>query len=143
MCADRIWGQGGTEDPVSTQEGKGHPCTKRLRGCSVRPGVTYKWVWRCSPTAAPQHSPGDKPCAHGWAAHTLLTLLCTAQAPLQGVAQDTRHPALHPPAHLSNPGNGAHRSEGTKRGTGTHQQQGTLPSMRLYPQGGYSHRWEN
>lgn len=23
-------------------------------GCSVRPGVIYGWVWRCSPTSAPR-----------------------------------------------------------------------------------------
>lgn len=34
-------------------------------GCSVRPGAIYERVWRCFPTAAPQHSPGDRPCAHG------------------------------------------------------------------------------
>lgn len=88
--------------------GKGGQRTQR-GVCSVRPGATYEQVWRDSPTAAPQRSPGDRPCAHGWAPRTQLTLLSTACTHLpERWHETTPHPALHPPAHLSNPGNGAH-----------------------------------
>lgn len=156
VCAGWVWGQGRAEDPVRRVQAaprvqapgralgapKGEEVTSTPNdqvGCSVRPGATYERVWRCSPTAAPQCSPGHRPCTHGWAPCTPLTLLSMAHSHLPEGWHETVLPSTVPPGSSTQPwkwgtrvcrNRERDRDPGVTRDTAEHE---ALPEVWIQP----------